>query len=99
MFCPKCATDNLEGARFCRSCGANVSLLPQALSGQLPLAEPEVSGEGRDDYSRRGRRRRHKQASIDEGIKRAISGLGFICVAFGVFYFAPAGRLWWFWMF
>ena len=34
MFCPKCATQNLDGASFCRSCGANISLIPQALAGQ-----------------------------------------------------------------
>src|SRR6266508_2925704 len=38
MFCPKCATQNLEGASYCRSCGANISLLPHALSGQWPQA-------------------------------------------------------------
>ena len=36
MFCPKCATQNLDGASFCRSCGANISLIPQALAGQVP---------------------------------------------------------------
>ena len=35
MFCPKCATQNLDGASFCRTCGANISLVPQALTGQM----------------------------------------------------------------
>lgn len=35
MFCPKCAEQNLDDAKFCRACGANVSLVPQALTGSL----------------------------------------------------------------
>ena len=38
MFCPKCASQNVDGAHFCRACGANISLVPQALTGQFPVA-------------------------------------------------------------
>ncbi|MGH9956462.1 MAG: zinc-ribbon domain-containing protein, partial [Pyrinomonadaceae bacterium] len=33
MFCPKCAAQNLDGASYCRVCGANISLVPQAITG------------------------------------------------------------------
>lgn len=36
MFCPKCAEQNLDDAKFCRACGVNVALVPQALTGSLP---------------------------------------------------------------
>ncbi|MFN2482444.1 MAG: zinc-ribbon domain-containing protein, partial [Pyrinomonadaceae bacterium] len=40
MFCPKCAAHNLDEAKFCRACGADISLVPQALTGQLaPVGE------------------------------------------------------------
>jgi len=48
MFCPKCASQNVEGASYCRACGANVSLVPQALNGQLPNAN-----QAEDRYFRR----------------------------------------------
>jgi hypothetical protein len=35
MYCPQCANP-VDGTKFCRSCGANVSLVPQALAGQAP---------------------------------------------------------------
>ena len=38
MFCPRCAEQNLDDAKVCRACGANVSLVPQALTGSLPPA-------------------------------------------------------------
>jgi hypothetical protein len=38
MYCPKCATQNTDETKFCRSCGSNLSLVPQALTGRLPEA-------------------------------------------------------------
>ena len=93
MFCPKCATQNLEGASFCRVCGANISLVPQALSGQLPQAFEE-------DLSRREKRelrRRGKEASLDGAFKNVFMGVAFLLVSMALA-FSPMGRAWWFWM-
>ena len=58
MFCPKCATQNLDGASFCRTCGANISLVPQALTGQITKPpEEEV-----DDVRFRRKRRQGTDA-------------------------------------
>jgi hypothetical protein len=35
MYCPQCAAP-IDGIKFCRQCGANVSLVQQAITGQLP---------------------------------------------------------------
>jgi zinc ribbon protein len=96
MFCPKCATQNMEGAHFCRSCGANISLIPQALSGQLPTAS---SDEG---LSRKERRRRHRDhpPSFSDGVQSIVMGFGFMAVAIALALFGrPIGaQVWWFWM-
>ena len=92
MFCPKCATQNVDGASFCRSCGANISLIPQALTGQLPKAdEPRWP----DRYSRR----RHRgETGIEEAIRGITMGVAFAVVALLVARYAPAGNIWWFWL-
>ena len=98
MFCPKCATQNTEEAKFCRSCGTDISLVPQAVSGML--AERLAA----DDETRHERRRRHrdrgdrKPPSLDHAVKTIFMGLAFIFVAFSVKTWAPAGSIWWFWM-
>src|SRR6185295_10670199 len=95
MFCPKCATQNLEGAKFCRSCGANVSLVPQALSGQLPEApreDAENCGIGRS-RRRRGRR----EATLDNAFKNVFMGVAFLLVSIALA-FSRVGYGWWFWM-
>jgi hypothetical protein len=39
MYCPKCAAQIEDTQKFCRACGANVSLVSQALEGRPP--EPQ----------------------------------------------------------
>jgi hypothetical protein len=34
MFCPRCAAQNLEDAKFCRGCGTNLENIPLALADQ-----------------------------------------------------------------
>ena len=97
MYCPSCGTENLEGASFCRGCGANVSLVPQALSGRLP-AEQENAG----DPSAEAFKRRAKHAARGPRIENAIiplfMGLAFLCVAFALA-LTKMGTGWWFWLF
>lgn len=95
MFCPKCAAENIEGARFCRSCGSDISLVPHALSGNLPAAQ----GANQVDYplSRRERRRLERPPSADRAIKHIFTGLAFIAVSLAILFFMPGGRIWWFW--
>ena len=92
MFCPKCATQNIDGASFCRSCGANISLIPQALSGQLPSADqPQLPG-------RISRRRRNREPRIEEAIRSITMGVAFAVISIMVGKYAPGGSVWWFWM-
>lgn len=92
MFCPNCATKQIEGAHFCRSCGANISLVPQALTGQLPPAEPRE-----DDFYRR-HRRGQLLFSSDYAIRSVVSGVAFAAMALMVLKFAPGSSGWWFWL-
>jgi hypothetical protein len=102
MFCPNCAAP-IEGAKFCRSCGANVSLVPQALTGELPK-ERVVADDVTDyPYGRHGRhgrrmRRRDRPPSLAKGIQSTFMGIGFLLVALAASKFAPAGEFWWFWL-
>lgn len=88
MYCPKCATQNLEDARYCRSCGVNLSLVPKALSGQLS-----------DTPSDKRERKHHRkdEPSVAEGVQKLFMGVGFLLVAI-VLGFLSRGRGWWYWM-
>ncbi|MFN2531949.1 MAG: zinc-ribbon domain-containing protein [Pyrinomonadaceae bacterium] len=92
MFCPKCATQNLDGASFCRSCGANISLIPQALSGLLPT---QVKDSLAPEWGHR-RRRRNRELSLDQSFKNIFMGIAFLIVAIALSRSIGAG--WWFWM-
>ena len=93
MFCPKCAAQNVDGASYCRSCGANISLVPQALTGQLtPNNPPE---DDRLDYSPYGRRWRR---GPDYAIRSLTMGVAFAVMAVMTSRFAPGSSRWWFWL-
>jgi hypothetical protein len=92
MFCPKCATQNVDGASFCRSCGANVSLVPQALTGQLPAAQPN------EELERGSRRKPKREPSLDDGIRHLMMGIGFVIVSILIGRYSPGGWTWWYWM-
>jgi len=94
MFCPKCGAENAEAAQFCRACGANISLVPQAVSGQL--AERFEEDEGLREHRKH---RRGEGATVERAVRSLFMGVAFIFVAFAVRTWAPAGHIWWFWMF
>lgn len=92
MFCPKCATNNVDGAHFCRGCGANISLVPQALTGQVMQAPVEEVEEG----GRRRRRRRDRgEASLDQAFRNVFMGIAFLIVAIALS--RTIGQVFWFW--
>lgn len=41
MYCPRCAAQNLDDAKFCRGCGTSLETVGLALSGQYHPAEAE----------------------------------------------------------
>lgn len=88
MYCPNCAAP-IDGSKFCRSCGANVSLIPQALTGQLPQAVEAEDG-------RRRHRRRHarKEPSIEKAATSFFTGIGFLLAALFVSFRFPGGFTW-----
>lgn len=93
MFCPKCGAENIGGASFCRSCGVDISLVPQALTGRLPSSDNAVEKSG--SARRRGR---EEPPSVAGAIEKFILGVGFLVVALSVWKFMPGGFVWWFWM-
>ena len=72
MFCPKCGSQNADGTKFCRGCGADVGNVLAAIEGRVPehfaQAEKQI-----DHFSR--------------GVRGLVIGIGFLIVsgvAFGV---------------
>jgi hypothetical protein len=93
MYCPKCGTQNVDDASFCRGCGANVSLVPQALAGHAPA--PVVAGQTGQPTGYE----REAPPNLSHAIVRIFIGIAFVFVALSVKNVHQiAGQIWWFWM-
>lgn len=89
MYCPQCANRIDDNQKFCRSCGANVSLVPQALTGQLPVVALEE-----DEAAWHGKGKRRKVPTIERAAGKFFSGIGFVIAALFVTFWFPGGFVW-----
>lgn len=94
MFCPRCATQNLDDAKFCRACGADVHLVPQALAGLLP-DEP-----ARQAAAKTGKKKKDEKDPrlLEEGMENIFVGVAFLVIFLGgLLWFRGAFMIWiWF---
>ena len=87
MYCPRCAVQNLDDAKFCRGCGADIRLVPQALQGTLHAAPAQ-----RDEAATGEKKKKPRPpATVDEALKSLFTGFGlFIIFLIGLFVFRGA---------
>ncbi len=68
MFCPRCAVENQNDSRFCRSCGTDLAVVAQALSTGTLSTEFITAAETRIELSQQ-----RVQLQVD-GIRRLLQG-------------------------
>jgi hypothetical protein len=78
MYCPICSTQAIEGAKFCKSCGMNLSVITQALSGGVVVTDPL-----RDREFKRSRKQ------ISDGIQGVAIGAALLVVALLAYFLIP----------
>ncbi|MGH9828380.1 MAG: hypothetical protein ACREDR_34580 [Blastocatellia bacterium] len=70
MFCPSCSTAAPDGAKFCKSCGLNLTVVTQAVGGGVATVDPL-----------REREYRRARKKISDGIHGSAIGIGMLVVA------------------
>jgi hypothetical protein len=91
MYCPKCAAQNLDDAKFCRACGADISLVPQAVAGEL--AERLAAVEGGGNQCAPGK----EAPSVEGAVVSLFMGAAFLVIALALS-MSGSGSGWWFYM-
>lgn len=98
LYCPKCATQNTDNARFCRACGSDISLVPAALTGRMPQAPVIVDEDESRHMRRRHRRKERKAPTYEKAFENIGVGIAFMVISIAVALFMPSGKYWWFWL-
>lgn len=94
MFCPKCAAQNQDDAKYCRGCGADISLVTQAVSGELTKRLEA----GAHQPARGGRGGSRVPPSMESGVVSLFMGIAFGIIAFFLSRQGGGGNNWWFYM-
>jgi hypothetical protein len=83
MFCPGCSMASPDGAKFCKSCGMNLTVVSHALSGGGAATDPI-------------REREYKRArkKISDGIQGSAVGLALMAAAVLIYYFLAKDKFW-----
>ncbi len=68
MFCPRCAAQNLDNAKFCRACGTNLETVALALADKYHPAKSD-GDEAEDPFESWLKTRK-------EGINKIVKGIG-----------------------
>ena len=95
MYCPRCATETSEGdAKFCRSCGADLNLVTQAMAGKISWRSQLLN---RLDYFLLSERQFEERENARQGGWNTFLGIGLLVTSVGGLIFET--RLWSFWLF
>lgn len=78
MYCPGCSTQAIDGAKFCKTCGMNLSVITQALTGGVVVADPL-----RDREFKRARKQ------ISDGIQGTAIGAALLIAATLAYFLIP----------
>jgi hypothetical protein len=81
MFCPRCAAQNLDDAKFCRACGTNLETVALALADKYPPAKKDKGQVSFDNWLET---RKEAVNKIVKGTGWVVSSL-LIGVALGLF--------------
>ena len=92
MYCPKCGARNVEDAKYCRACGADISLVPQALTRSL--TDGAALAEGK---KRRKRKGDSKEPTLEGGLSKIFAGLGLLLIVLLGFFYFFGGIFFWIW--
>src|SRR5215510_9563724 len=73
MYCPRCAAQSVDDAKFCRSCGADLKSVALALAGQ------NLHAKGRKNKAKSPKAGKSPEEMRGKGVRDAIEGATLLC--------------------
>lgn len=101
MFCPRCGVKNVDDAKFCRTCGADISLVPQALERRPHGSASdalEVEAQGEDKKERKKKRKVKEPPTLADGLETIFSGIALLIIFYITFIYYGGSFYIWGWL-
>ena len=95
MFCPRCAADNQDDAKYCRACGADIHLVPAALAGLL-RAETLREGDKPEKKSKKKKDDDDKKL-LEKGMENVFVGVALLVIFLGGLFYLRGAFFFWVW--
>lgn len=99
MFCPKCGVKNVDDAKYCRACGADIGLVPQALARSLPEGAFGVL-DVEEEESGGSKKRKYKfkePPTLEKGLSKCMEGVAYLIIFLTGFFYFWGGIFLWIW--
>lgn len=93
MFCPKCGTDNMTEAKFCRACGMDISAVPMLMTGQLTA---NVANHLQEEDSKDKKKKKKKEPTYSDAFENIFTGAAFLIIFLAGFFFFV--KFFWVWI-
>ncbi len=101
MFCPRCGVNNLDDARFRRACGADISLVPQALNRQLPAGAFDVLEVEEQEKGSGKKERKYKfkePPTLEQGLQNIFASVALFVIFYVAFFYYGGSFYIWGWL-
>lgn len=99
MFCPRCGANNVDDAKYCRACGADIGLVALALEHRLRRGPFGLEVVEREKRGKKRRKEKPKEApTLEKGLQNIFMGLAWLIIFYVAFFYYGGSFYFWGWL-
>ena len=99
MFCPRCGVNNVDDAKYCRACGADIGLVALALEHRLRRGPFGFEVVEREEPAKKERKDKRKEPPrLEKGLQNIFMGVAWLIIFYVAFFYYGGSFYFWGWL-